>query len=115
MNNFSKIQKMILTATLFMLAGINSFAAGADPVAAPSTAISSDTLMRYVLGGVIILLVVIVAVLSNAIRIAGGSFQQKLKNERDSAKKILSLTLLLSLASSSLPSTKLPSAARSRV
>lgn len=102
MNNFSKIQKMILTATLFMLAGINSFAAGADPVAAPSTAISSDTLMRYVLGGVIILLVVIVAVLSNAIRIAGGSFQQKLKNERDSAKKILSLTLLLSLASSSL-------------
>lgn len=102
MNNFSKIQKMILTATLFMLAGINSFAAGADPAPATSTAISSDTLMRYVLGGVIVLLVIIVAVLSNAIRIAGSSFQQKLRNEKDAAKKVMSLTLLFSLVSSTM-------------
>lgn len=100
MKNFSKIQKMILTATLFMLAGINSFAAEASATPA-STSISSDTLVRYILAGVIVLFVAIIAVLSNAVKIAGNTFQNKMAKERNDAKKVLSIAVLLSMISSS--------------
>ena len=100
MNTYSKIKKMMLMLTLLMISNITGWTAAIEPTPAsqPST-LSADTLMRWVLVGVIVLFVLIIAVLAGAIKLAGGNYIQKILKNKDS--KIIAIISLLSLASSS--------------
>lgn len=102
MNTFKNIQKIVATILVLFATQINCF--GADtPVQSPAEPmISSQNIALYVLAAVIILFVFIIFVMSNAIKIAGKSYSDKLKQERSEANKKLPLVIILSLLSSSL-------------
>ena len=81
MNTCRKIKKIILSLAVVLISSMPAWAAVTEaPVAATNTEfINSDSLLRWIMAGVIALFVIIIAVLANAVRVAGGAYQQKLK------------------------------------
>jgi len=94
------IRKFLILLPFLILHG-STFAADASNNNSPA-GISSGSLARYVLGGVIVLLGFVIFILTNAIKIAGQNYQDKIKAEKNGAGKILSIILLLSMFSNSL-------------
>ncbi len=94
------IRKFLILLPFLILHG-STFAADASNNNNPA-GISSGSFARYVLGGVIVLLGFVIFILTNAIKIAGQNYQEKIKAERNSAGKILSIILILSIFSNSL-------------
>lgn len=94
------IRKFLILLPFLILHG-STFAADASNNNNPA-GISSGSFARYVLGGVIVLLGFVIFILTNAIKIAGQNYQEKIKAERNSAGKILSIILILSMFSNSL-------------
>lgn len=101
MNKYSLLQKLTMILSV-MLAGSTPLLAAAPgaPAAAASATISTETLLRYTLAGVILLMVLIIIVLSNAVKLAGKAYQEKIKNS--GTAKVLTMLVSLSLASSPL-------------
>ncbi len=93
----------MLTLSVLMIGSLSTWAAATAtaPTAASVNFMNTDSLLRWILVGVIVLFVLIIAVLANAIKVAGGAYQQKVRAEKASNSKLLSLTILLSLISSS--------------
>ncbi len=107
MNKYRNVRKMILTISVILMSSLSGWAqttasTTANEVAANTTMIPADTLLRWILVGVIALFVLMIAVLANAIKLAGGAYQQKIRKEREGTSKILPLTILLATFSSSL-------------
>lgn len=96
----NKLQKMMLTASLLLSGSLYSLAA--EPVAQQaSSGTNPETLLRYVLAGVIGLLVLVIFVMSRAIKLAGQDYHTRLKN-KSNGSKTLGLFLLFSMATSTL-------------
>lgn len=101
MNTINKKNRTLMAMLILMISQMSAFAQEAAPAAQPAATGSSDNMIRYVLGGVIVLFVFIIAVLSNALKVASQSFQEKIRAERSGAVKALVVTLFLSLAGNS--------------
>lgn len=104
MTTCRKIKKIILSLAVVLISNMPAWAAVTEaPFAATNTDfINSDSLLRWIMAGVIALFVIIIAVLANAVRVAGGAYQQKLKKERASNSTLISLILVLSMLSTSM-------------
>jgi cytochrome c oxidase cbb3-type subunit III len=90
---------ILLMLTILFTGSMSAIYAAETTAAATSTSMHPDTMLRYILAGVITLFVLIIMVLSGAIRVAANAYQEKLRDARKKGTKILSLILLLSVAS----------------
>jgi len=100
MNNNRKIRKLVFTIFMLLTTGMQCFAVVTGPsAAATSDSMNSDSLVRWVFTGVIALLVLIIAVLANAIKVAGTIYRQKLKKDSSGGSKIIALVVIFSVLS----------------
>lgn len=102
MNTFKNIQKIVATIMVLLATHIHSFGADATAPAPAEPMISSQNIALYVLAAVIVLFVFIIFVMSNAIKVAGKSYSDKIKNARIESNKKLPLLIVFSLLSNSL-------------
>ena len=67
----------MLTLSVLMIGSLSTWAAATAtaPTAASVNFMNTDSLLRWILVGVIVLFVLIIAVLANAIKVAGGGFE----------------------------------------
>jgi cytochrome c oxidase cbb3-type subunit 3 len=102
MNTFKNIQKIVATIMVLLATHIHSFGADATAPAPAEPMISTQNIALYVLASVIVLFVFIIFVMSNAIKIAGKSYSDKIKQARIESSKKLPLVIIFTLLSSSL-------------
>ncbi len=102
MNTFKNIQKIVATIMVLLATQFHSFGADATMPAPEEPMISSQNIALYVLASVIVLFVFIIFVMSNAIKIAGKSYSDKIKQARIESSKKLPLVIFFSLLSTSL-------------
>lgn len=109
MNKYSLLKKLTLIFTGLLPACTPLLAAGPQAAAtAGSTSISPEILLRYTLAGVILLMVLIIIVLSNAVKLAGKAYQDKFKSNQSA--KALTILLFLGLSSTPLFAQRAPAA-----
>ncbi len=94
----SKFKKTYAALMLFLIIILKTSQALAE-AASGNTTMNSDTVVRWIFAGVIALFLIIIAVLSKAVKVAAGIYQKKIRSEKAKGSKIISIILLCTLFS----------------